>query len=84
MILHTINKASALEKCSAIIQPGDAVLLLEDGVYLGMEQQAFEPLVLADDAEARGIQHRLISSKLVSFTEFVDLTARADKVCAWY
>ena len=36
MILHTVNKPAAWVKCSDLIGPHDEIVLLEDGVYLGL------------------------------------------------
>ena len=81
MILHTINKRSALGKCEHLIGPDDQVVLLEDGVYLGLAGLPFPARAIAADVEARGLQHRL-TIPLLGYEEFVALSVEADKVCA--
>ncbi|MFT7221724.1 MAG: sulfur relay protein TusB/DsrH [Candidatus Azotimanducaceae bacterium] len=84
MILHTINKTSALAKCRDLVATGDQVVLLEDGVNLGLETLPFDVYVMAGDAEARGLSGKLGKTKLITYVDLVEMTAAADKVCAWF
>ena len=49
-VLHLVNKATALEDCLALMAPGDALLLIEDGVYAARRRPAIPP---ADPAETK-------------------------------
>ena len=85
MILHTINKPEALPSCSELIKDSDSVLLLEDGVYLVNESIPGVVYALKKDLQARGfkiLERNKI--KLIDYKEFVELSCRADKVCAWF
>lgn len=84
MILHTINKPSAWQKCDGLVRDSDEVLLLEDGVFLALEKD-LECVAIAADIEARGLKGRLGSNvRLINFEEFVRLAVAAEKVCAWF
>ena len=85
MMLHTINKPKALQSCNELIKDSDCVLLLEDGVYLANEPIPGIVYALKKDIQARGfkiLKRRKI--KLINYKEFVELSCRADKVCAWF
>ena len=99
-ILHTVNKSpferTSLESCLRLVNPGDPVLLLEDGVYAALKETSVEGqikaaldgqsiYVLGPDLAARGFsEDRLIAGvKVVDYTGFVDLAAENDKVQAW-
>lgn len=84
MILHTINKPSALAKCRELVATGDQVVLLEDGVNLGLESLPFDVYAMAGDAQARGLAAKLGETKLISYVDLVKMTAAADKICAWF
>ena len=89
MILHTINKTSALKKCIDLIQAGDTVVLLEDGVYLALsgktDQQGVTWLAMTIDVEARGLVDRLPDHvQSISYVDFVKATTEADKICTWF
>lgn len=99
MTLHTWNKASAqaasLAACLAVMTAGDTLLLLEDGVYLAMDQdfvqrfargsQASPGLcVLAADLAARGISARISPvATVIDSKEFVDLCLQHLQVVNW-
>jgi tRNA 2-thiouridine synthesizing protein B len=98
-MLHTVNKSpferNSLESCLAHIEPGSALLLIEDGVYGAMEGTSVSTQLketmkntpvyaLAPDVEARGVNGRLIAGvKLVDYGGFVDLVAQHNKVQSW-
>ncbi|OGI43542.1 MAG: sulfurtransferase TusB [Candidatus Muproteobacteria bacterium RBG_16_65_31] len=98
-MLHTVNKSpferTALESCLKHAGKGDAVLLMEDGVYGAMNGTAFSPRIgaalkevaiyaLQPDVEARGIQGRILDGiKLVDYGGFVDLAAQHNPVQSW-
>ena len=96
MILHLLNKSpsenNALKNAIRFLAPVDAVLLIENGVYAGID--GIEPKLpfstgniyaLREDVEARGIADKLSADcKLVSYDGFVELTERYPKVQSWY
>jgi len=98
--LHTVNKSpfatGALVSCLAHCKDGDAVLMIEDGVYGGLagtsvadqvSQKAgsLAIYVLSPDAAARGlVAERLIPGiKGVDYDGFVDLVADHDRTQSW-
>ena len=91
MILHTVNKANAIDKCLDVVGEKDAVLLLEDGVYAVLDQSTWEALpesmqffVLSDDLLARGLSNKKPARfNATSWQDFVALTTQYDKVVSW-
>lgn len=98
--LHTVNKSpfatGAFLSCLKHCKPGDAVLLIEDGVYgaLAASNIADEVRaaladvtlhVLEGDAQARGIagDKFLEEAKPTGYDGFVDLVAQHDRTQAW-
>jgi len=98
--LHTVNKSAyerdSLEACIRLASKGNAVLLIEDGVYSAMSggkkssviENAKSDLsfyVLGPDVKARGIsEDRLIDGvKVVDYKGFVELSVSNDTVSAW-
>ena len=96
MILHTVNKTGeCLERCLGMLSQGDAVLLIEDGVYAAKDnmdnQQTWEAIpakvscyALVDDLAARGISDKMLTQITpADWTLFVSLTTEYDKVISW-
>ena len=98
--LHTVNKSpfatQALVSCLNHVKEGDAVLMIEDGVYGGTSGTGLSDIVeslgkkvslyvLTPDLDARGIDAgRLMSPvKSVDYEGFVDLVASHDRTQAW-
>ena len=85
MILHTINKPEKLLSCIELIGNSDLVLLMEDGVYLANDPIPGTIHALRTDVIARGFKIMEGQKiKLIDYKEFVELTCRAEKVCAWF
>ncbi len=94
MILHTLAAlpdSSACSDCLSLLGPGDALLLLGDGVYAALQGSDVladleVPLhVLREDAAARGIETTLRDgATLVDMAGFVALTERYPRQQAWY
>lgn len=97
-ILHTVNKSpferNTLEACLQRASEGDAVLLIEDGVYAATSGKASDAVnsasgvkffALGPDLKARGVKEdSLIEGvQVVDFGGFVDLATQYDKVSAW-
>ena len=98
--LHTVNKSpfgnGAFLSCLKHCKPGDAVLLIEDGVYGAIEGSAVAAEVKAEldevalyvldgDAKARGIDagRMLGDATTVGYDGFVDLVAEHDRTQSW-
>ena len=98
--LHTVNKSpfgnGSLASCLAHCKDGDAVLMIEDGVYGGLAGTAVADVVsqkagsvaiyvLSADAEARGLaaDKLLQGIKGVDYDGFVDLVADHDRTQSW-
>lgn len=97
--LHVVNKPQsrghALRSCLRLLQPGDALLLIEDGVYACAdtgENRLFWQSLPADvschalqpDLDARGIALPLPAFALVEDAGFVGLVCRHDKTLSWF
>lgn len=98
--LHTVNKSpfatGSLASCLGHCRDGDAVLMIEDGVYGGLAGSTMAEMVaaragavsiyvLGPDAEARGLAaDRMIEGvQSVGYDGFVDLVADHDRTQAW-
>ena len=84
--LHIVNKADALADCVPILADGDALLLIEDGVYAARTAIHARAAchALADDLEARGLAGRVASAvEVVSYDGFVDLVERHQPIVTW-
>jgi tRNA 2-thiouridine synthesizing protein B len=95
-ILHLINKSpyerNSLATCAGYAKDGDAVLLIEDGIYAAIKGgKAAELLagldvsVLGADLAARGIsEDKLVDGvAVIDYAGFVDLSIAKDKVQSW-
>lgn len=98
-MLHIINKSpfqtSSLQSALNLAQAGDAVILIEDGVYAATAGSAVESLVmeaagkikfhvLKPDADARGLSDRLLQGmSTVDYGGFVDLVAEHRTSNSW-
>jgi tRNA 2-thiouridine synthesizing protein B len=98
--LHTVNK-SPFERSAFIsalnhLRPGDALLMMEDGVVGARKASAFAGLladaakgcsvyVLGPDLAARGMKEgdMIAGVKLVDYGGFVDLVAAHQRTQAW-
>ncbi|MEA1888273.1 MAG: sulfurtransferase complex subunit TusB [Pseudomonadota bacterium] len=97
--LHTINKSpfdrNSLDSCLRVISDGDAILLIEDGVYAATgtsfsdtvkaAAQSHSVYVLGPDLSARGMKEDGIVEgvKVVDYEGFVDLVTEHDKINSW-
>lgn len=84
MILHVVNKPAAFSLCDSLLTNDDRVLLIEDGVYLGLTLNV-TAVAIEEDVIARGLGNKLPANiTLIDYEGFVDLCAEADKVCSWF
>jgi tRNA 2-thiouridine synthesizing protein B len=97
--LHTVNKSpfetGALLSCLNHCKPGDAVVLIEDGVYGALDGSIVAGPVrvaaadvaifaLDGDVKARGIGGKLMGEvETVNYDGFVDLFVDYDRAQAW-
>lgn len=98
--LHTVNKSpferSTFMSCVNHLQPGDSVLMIEDGVVGARKGGAFAGVlagaaggcklfVLGPDLAARGLKESdLIDGvTVVDYGGFVDLAASHDRTNSW-
>lgn len=99
-MLHTVNKSpfekSTFKSCLEHAKSGDAVLLIEDGVYAATKGTAAAKLIaarngdlalyaLGPDLMARGITDSVLTEgiSVVDYGGFVDLVAEHDVSQAW-
>ena len=100
-LLHTVNKSpfthSTLSSCLDVIAPGDALLLIEDGIYgsldssplidrlLGLQEDGVDLFALVEDVKARGLLGKTCEEFTnIRMTEFVKLSADCDSVKSWF
>jgi len=93
--LHTISASPAsalLESCLKIIQPGDAILFIEDGVYHCSLEEHLQRIDnkndvygLREDMLARATL-RMVHDRVeaIDTIKFVELCCRHDKVMSWF
>jgi len=96
MTLHTLSASpttAAFADCLRLIAPGDALLLLGDGVYAALPgtgpRRALGACgaalyVLHDDAAAAGVLARIDGETVVDMDGFVELSERYSRQLAWY
>jgi len=98
-MLHTVNKSpferNSLERCLRTCNSGNAILLIEDGVYGCMKGSVVEDKLkdamkdvkiyaLEADVDSRGIKAQVIEGiQLVDYNGFVDLSVEYSKVQSW-
>lgn len=98
-ILHTIQQSPfanvSLHSCLRVIQPGDALLFLQDGVYAALQNTELEVLmtsvlnehnvyVLHDDIILRGIaEHILPDVQVIGYSIYVDLVVQHQVIQNW-
>ena len=99
-MLHIINKSpterNSLDSCLRLAQPGNSILLIEDGVYAALAKAAyaekisgrlneFSFYVLGPDVAARGLNDvPLIEGiTVVDYEGFVDLVTENDVSQSW-
>jgi sulfur relay protein TusB/DsrH len=86
MILHTFNQPGALERHQQHIQPEDAVLLLEDGVFDADILNTIDcstRYALRRDLNARGLSETQDGATVIDDSDWVALVVRYDRVVSW-
>lgn len=94
-MLHIVNKShrqtTSLQSCLRLARPGDALLLIEDGIYaatdaaaIGEATKTLKVYVLQPDAAARGVAGRLVDGvSSVDYGGFVDLVVEHPNNQSW-
>jgi tRNA 2-thiouridine synthesizing protein B len=93
--LHTISRSpqhELLEACLKVINPGDEILFIEDGVYSCCDKKLLSLIFrensvygLREDLVARGLRDKqdpLI--EVVGYHKFVELTVQHSKTVSWF
>jgi tRNA 2-thiouridine synthesizing protein B len=96
MILHVLNASpasAAFRQCVNIIESGDALVLMGDGVYAALEGTgAYGELLatgarvhlLRSDATAAGVAFPTNAMEVIDMDGFVSLTERFPRQLCWY
>jgi len=99
-LLHLVNKSptdrNAFDTCFRMANPGDSILLIEDGVYAALANAEFASkitsrldnfsfFVLGPDVAARGLGDTPLIEDIgvVDYDGFVDLVAENDITQSW-
>jgi tRNA 2-thiouridine synthesizing protein B len=98
-MLHIVNKSpsekTTLDTCLGTVQPGAAILLIEDGVYAATRgsiaaaklrdaMASCKIYALQPDLEARGMADRALDGvTLVDYGGFVDLVTEYPNCQSW-
>lgn len=95
-MLHLVNKSpyecTNLNTATGLMKDGDALLLIEDGVYAAIKGgkaasqiNGLNVSVLGPDLAARGIAEDKLAGgvTVIDYTGFVDLVESNDKVQSW-
>ena len=98
-MLHIVNKSphqtGSLTSCLRMVLPGDAVLLIEDGIYAATAGSPLEASLreagsqvrfyaLKPDMDARGMASRALDGvMLVDYGGFVDLVTEHSASNSW-
>jgi sulfur relay protein TusB/DsrH len=91
-IIHTLNKGSldhsASKDCLRSLDKSDALVLIEDGVYLTQRIKIAKKTVLIyalqHDLHLRGLSPMQSRIQIINDAEFVELSAQYDKIVSWY
>ncbi|QFT54668.1 sulfurtransferase complex subunit TusB [Microbulbifer sp. THAF38] len=95
MTLHVVSKSpfscQALHDCLQSLAEGDALLLIEDGVY-ALQHQALQSLhktkiyCLSADSQARGLQTSSASDsvEMIDDTRWVQLCTEHNPIVSWF
>lgn len=96
-LLHTVNQSPfthrALEQCLAVFAVGDALLLLNNGVYGALTGQPLADRLrdkpcygIQSDCVLRGLhpQKLIAGIQLIGYQDFVRLCTEYDLIQSWY
>ncbi len=84
--LFILNQPELLDDCITVMQPDDALLLIENAVVIATKSSTtqYKMFVLKDDLIARGLFESIHDqSTAIDFSKFVELTLAYDKSVSW-
>lgn len=81
-----------LEACRPILQKGDGVIFIEDGVYYclddslsTLQDKDLNIFSLKEDLNARGLINRSHQdAEIISYHRFVELCCHYSKIVSWF
>lgn len=93
--LHTISRSpkhELLQACIKVINPGDGILFIEDGVYYCCDKELLSSISrdnsvygLREDLIARGLRDKQDALvEVVGYHKFVELTVQHSKTVSWF
>jgi len=93
--LHTINRSpgsNLLKSCLSVINAGDAILFIEDGVYYCSQELNLKGIIetvkiygLREDMLARASLSKSTERvETIDMTRFVELCCEHDKIVSWF
>jgi sulfur relay protein TusB/DsrH len=90
--LHILNKASlehpASRDCLRVLDKKDALLLIEDGVYLTQRytivHKSARVMALQHDLHQRGLSPLQNSIEIIDDAAFVEACTQYDRVVSWF
>lgn len=96
-MLHIVNRSpfisTAFTDCLKIVQPNDALLLIEDAVLAAtgkfrqrleqLQQQGLQIALLKDDIIARGLEEKVAALTIIGYLDFVTLTEQHYPCITW-
>tara|TARA_B110000858_G_C17810161_1_gene480745 strand:+ start:12999 stop:13289 length:291 start_codon:yes stop_codon:yes gene_type:complete len=93
--LHTISQtpdSKLLESCLEVINTGDAILFIEDGVYQGVSlanlqgiEKAVKVYGLREDMLSRATLAKTVDRvEIIDTSRFVELCCEHDKILSWF
>lgn len=93
--LHTISRSpkhGLLHACLKVINPGDGILFIEDGVYHCRDNELLSSISrdnivygLREDLVARGLRDKQDALvEVVGYHKFVELTIQHSKTVSWF
>jgi tRNA 2-thiouridine synthesizing protein B len=95
--LHTVNKSPSdntlWQSCLAALLPGDALLMIENGVYAAVRPDVMTQLqrndisiyLLCADVDARGLSDNIYTdANIIDDQQFVALACQHTKVVSWF
>jgi sulfur relay protein TusB/DsrH len=93
--LHTISKSpksQLLSECLPLVNKGDGILFIEDGVYYCVNNKLLNDFELditwyglKEDVDARGLKLDDIKAiHVINYKIFVEMCEEFDKVISWF
>lgn len=81
-MLHLVHTRSGLAKCKELVENGDDVVFIGDGVICAEEIADCQVFIQFDDAERCGVATREIGEPC-GMADLVELVAKHDQSVSW-